>query len=257
MRKIFSNKAVRCEKLIRTLPFCSKIIFEHACFCCLNLSCFCIFYFDVLFYSIDAYTSFFLTDRVVYTRRRVTASARQRMARERHGGGDDPAPQEVVPYVDPPADDPPADDPPVQEDAGDVADAGDAEGEDLEQIRPPLLPRFQEHVALKIWNGQEREPIKIHSHTSKLRRWTYQGDAETSLFVARLDASRLHTFAPLSYRHTNQNLLQAFFERWHPETNTFHMPFGEMTITLDDVWCLTGLDVTRRGVLSTRIREGM
>ncbi|CAN0838200.1 Protein MAINTENANCE OF MERISTEMS [Linum grandiflorum] len=31
-------------------------------------------------------------------------------------------------------------------------------------------------------------------------------------------------------------LLQAFIERWQPDTNTFHMPFGEMTVTLHDVW---------------------
>ncbi|KAL8462412.1 hypothetical protein ACS0TY_033440 [Phlomoides rotata] len=32
-------------------------------------------------------------------------------------------------------------------------------------------------------------------------------------------------------------------ERLHPETNTFHMPFGEMTITLEDVHCLTRLKI--------------
>jgi len=29
--------------------------------------------------------------------------------------------------------------------------------------------------------------------------------------------------------------ISAFVERWQPETNSFHMPFGKMTITLDDV----------------------
>ncbi|CAN0880784.1 Protein MAIN-LIKE 1 [Linum grandiflorum] len=29
-------------------------------------------------------------------------------------------------------------------------------------------------------------------------------------------------------------LLQTFIERWQPDTNTFHMPFGEMTVTLHD-----------------------
>nr|XP_027191564.1 protein MAIN-LIKE 1-like isoform X1 [Cicer arietinum] len=30
-------------------------------------------------------------------------------------------------------------------------------------------------------------------------------------------------------------LISAFVERWHKETSSFHLPFGEMTITLDDV----------------------
>ncbi|CAN0827444.1 Serine/threonine-protein phosphatase 7 long form homolog [Linum grandiflorum] len=31
------------------------------------------------------------------------------------------------------------------------------------------------------------------------------------------------------------DLLEAFIERWQPDTNSFHLPFGEMTITLHDV----------------------
>ena len=37
--------------------------------------------------------------------------------------------------------------------------------------------------------------------------------------------------------------VQAFVERWQPETNTFHFPFGEMTITLDDVRQILGVPV--------------
>ncbi|CAK8565302.1 unnamed protein product [Lathyrus sativus] len=36
----------------------------------------------------------------------------------------------------------------------------------------------------------------------------------------------------------DQNLLFAFVEMWHPETSSFHMLFGKMTITLDGVSCL-------------------
>lgn len=32
-------------------------------------------------------------------------------------------------------------------------------------------------------------------------------------------------------------LLMAFVERWHKDTFTFHLSFGEMIITLDDVSC--------------------
>ncbi|CAN1153772.1 Serine/threonine-protein phosphatase 7 long form homolog [Linum perenne] len=38
-------------------------------------------------------------------------------------------------------------------------------------------------------------------------------------------------------------LITALVERWHPETNTFHLYHGEETITLEDVHFLTGLSV--------------
>ena len=39
-------------------------------------------------------------------------------------------------------------------------------------------------------------------------------------------------------------MLSAFCERWQPETTTFHLPFGEMTITLDDVASILHIPVT-------------
>ena len=32
-------------------------------------------------------------------------------------------------------------------------------------------------------------------------------------------------------------------ERWHQETSSFHLPVGEITITLDGVACLLGIPV--------------
>jgi hypothetical protein len=39
----------------------------------------------------------------------------------------------------------------------------------------------------------------------------------------------------------NHGLCSAFAERWHEETSNFHLPFREMTVTLDDVSCLLHL----------------
>ena len=38
-------------------------------------------------------------------------------------------------------------------------------------------------------------------------------------------------------------MICAFVERWHKETSSFHLPFGEMTVTLDDVSCLLHLHI--------------
>ncbi|KAH1266521.1 Protein MAIN-LIKE 1 [Glycine max] len=41
----------------------------------------------------------------------------------------------------------------------------------------------------------------------------------------------------------DRGLLSAFVERWHRETSSFHLPVGELTITLDDVSSLLHLPV--------------
>ena len=41
----------------------------------------------------------------------------------------------------------------------------------------------------------------------------------------------------------NVDLITTLLERWHPETHTVHLPFGKVTITLQDVSILTGLPV--------------
>ncbi|KAG5565581.1 hypothetical protein RHGRI_001482 [Rhododendron griersonianum] len=59
----------------------------------------------------------------------------------------------------------------------------------------------------------------------------------------RVIASGVLPLAQIAYKYCNKVLMSAFVERWHPETNSFHFGFGEMTITLEDVLYLVGLPV--------------
>ncbi|KAH1254319.1 Protein MAIN-LIKE 2 [Glycine max] len=43
---------------------------------------------------------------------------------------------------------------------------------------------------------------------------------------------------------TDPGLISAFVERWHRETNTFHLPVCELTITLDDMASLLHVPIT-------------
>ena len=43
---------------------------------------------------------------------------------------------------------------------------------------------------------------------------------------------------------TDPGLISAFVEKWHRETSSFHLPVGEVTITLDDVSSLLHIPIT-------------
>ena len=75
-------------------------------------------------------------------------------------------------------------------------------------------------------------------------QWKFARNQSTRLWRNFFRHSTLSRLRDISYERPNRNLICAFVERWHPETNTFHMPFGDMTITLEDVYCITGLPLT-------------
>ena len=56
-------------------------------------------------------------------------------------------------------------------------------------------------------------------------------------------ASRLIPLIACSLDMSDQGLMYAFVERWHKETNSFHLPVGKVTITLDDVASLLHLPI--------------
>ena len=53
---------------------------------------------------------------------------------------------------------------------------------------------------------------------------------------------RTYCLAP-AYSLIDHGLICAFVERWHEETSNFHLLFGEMKVTLDDVACLLHLPI--------------
>jgi hypothetical protein len=65
-------------------------------------------------------------------------------------------------------------------------------------------------------------------------------------FWGPLRASGLHDLVYTGYAIVPHALLMILCERWHTETNSFHMPLGQMIVTLDDVACLMHVSIEGR-----------
>ncbi|KAJ1385232.1 Aminotransferase-like, plant mobile domain [Sesbania bispinosa] len=97
-----------------------------------------------------------------------------------------------------------------------------------------LLRSYDSHVAQRLWIGE------VVTHGKKLKR------PEDDYIRDIIDDSGLGPLIEGTHSMVDRSLVSAFTERWHRETSSFHLPVGEMTITLDDVSTLLHLPVTGR-----------
>lgn len=70
-------------------------------------------------------------------------------------------------------------------------------------------------------------------------------------YIPRLRAAKLLPFITMAQRPMpvyNGPALTALVDRWRPETHTFHLPCGELTVTLEDVAIILALPIQGRAV---------
>ncbi|KAH1228277.1 Protein MAIN-LIKE 1 [Glycine max] len=104
---------------------------------------------------------------------------------------------------------------------------------------PSVLTAFADHVACKVWTGEERPELKLSSHGRKVHNLGRPVPAIEGLIAG----TGLSPLIACSVDTGDRGLLSAFVEGWHRETSSFHLPVGELTITLDDVSSLLHLPV--------------
>ncbi|GAA0166172.1 hypothetical protein LIER_21391 [Lithospermum erythrorhizon] len=110
---------------------------------------------------------------------------------------------------------------------------------------PEVLVGYRGHVAHSIWeNSAYHKPLKTHTRDKAQHRWVLSAYDPELPWVQLVKNSGLSHVSSMLFQRPNAALITAFVERWHPETNSFHMPFGEMTITLHDVSAILGLNIT-------------
>lgn len=85
---------------------------------------------------------------------------------------------------------------------------------------------------------QDRDPLRLITHGVP-----QIGDPHPNI-LQFLQTSKLLPLKDIGFPTIIGGLVNAFIERWHSDTSSFHLPIGEMTITLDDVSALLHIPVT-------------
>ncbi|RYR15132.1 hypothetical protein Ahy_B04g071852 [Arachis hypogaea] len=86
--------------------------------------------------------------------------------------------------------------------------------------------------------------------------WMSEGDANSCDFsdknrqvaAAALEFTGFQHVSRVGEMRGHSALLSALVERWQPETHTFHLPVGEVTVTLEDVAYILGLPINGEAV---------
>ena len=81
--------------------------------------------------------------------------------------------------------------------------------------------------------------MKLASHGRKVEKFGSPALEIECIVVATC----LSSLITCSLETGDKGILSAFVERWNKETNNFHLPIGEMSITLDDVASLLLLPI--------------
>ena len=100
------------------------------------------------------------------------------------------------------------------------------------------------------WFYHVRDPgaLKCRGRNDEFRKRRPMVDDCVLDIVKRVGLEGLYR---TSSREIDHNLITAFVERWQSETHTFHLPHGEMTITLQDVEVLLGIPIDGEAIVGT------
>ncbi|CAI0550713.1 unnamed protein product, partial [Linum tenue] len=101
------------------------------------------------------------------------------------------------------------------------------------------------HCSRAIWDNNPESLISvIHKGTTNLPAW----HDRLAPYIERTGLGMLWHFMRIEI---DNDLLTAMSERWRSETHTFHLPEGEMTITLKEVVLLTRLPISGEAMIGT------
>ncbi|KAK9083339.1 hypothetical protein Scep_029810 [Stephania cephalantha] len=87
--------------------------------------------------------------------------------------------------------------------------------------------------------------FEVHKPWLSISAWkTITQHPEKERVAKVINDSSLAPLGYISYDGGNRVCISDIVERWQTETNTFHLPFSEMTITLEDVHVIFSISIT-------------
>nr|ABA93972.1 transposon protein, putative, Mutator sub-class [Oryza sativa Japonica Group] len=114
----------------------------------------------------------------------------------------------------------------------------------LMEYFPGLEDFYEEkHRAPQIASGERLKTLRVRGHTAHI--------LFDDRYVPYLRRAKLLAFVTMAQRPVplyNAAALTALVDRWRPETHTFHLPCGELTVTLEDVAMILGLPIRGQAV---------
>nr|GMD77856.1 serine/threonine-protein phosphatase 7 long form homolog isoform X1 [Ipomoea batatas] len=113
-----------------------------------------------------------------------------------------------------------------------------------------VLTQQKPHRSTKVWKESHRmnEPLRCCRYDSAFWDSKLQSDDRIMTYI-RL--AGFYVVSRLGCIMLDWPLITAMVDRWRPETHCFQLPFGEVTITLQDVEMLLGLRVDGLPVTSS------
>ncbi|XP_075665245.1 serine/threonine-protein phosphatase 7 long form homolog [Castanea sativa] len=133
-----------------------------------------------------------------------------------------------------------------------AANAGQIDYTQPGPIDQSVLTLQANHRSEAIWNGQDPGSLKCRVRTEEF------SDREPMVDDRVIDiikALGLEGLLRTPGREIDHGLITALVERWRQETHTFHMPHGEVTITLQDVEVLLRLPVDGEVITGSTQKE--
>jgi hypothetical protein len=88
---------------------------------------------------------------------------------------------------------------------------------------------------------QELHPLCIRGH--RLKNDVLHYSERYARYIRKANLIPFVTMAMRGVPSYNSVALTTLVDRWHVETHSFHLPCGEMTITLEDMAMIIGLPI--------------